>query len=360
MSGTPRLLSARPHPVNEGRRQNRRPEMPTPPHHSPHDSSHGHPSLQRRLLRPADFAEARALIPPWLGLSEAERTGLTALWARLLHHPGFNADAIEDVAAPAGQRLQALGMSIALDDAWAQRLRGAPEPWVTRQLYAELLDGRTAPPGERELARANASTDEDGGVSFMVLHYQQRNGDMRDPHAVAVLSAGVVAMRVAHAGHRVREVFQEAWQSEREYMASVGMVQRSAHNRPASGQGLPELFSLTRREALHKLPGFQLREIFEHTPPRFHFRGAEQRLLRRALFDEPDEDIAALLGVSMHTVKKLWRTIYARVEERFPALLAEPGAAAGDGVRGPEKRRTLLRYLRQHLEELRPHAAPRP
>lgn len=319
---------------------------------------HDRPSLQRRLLRPADFAEALQLLPPWLALSEAERAGLPALWGRLLHHPGFNADAIEDMAAPPGQRLQALGMSIALDGAWQQRLRSAPDPWVTRQLYAELLDGRAQPPSERELARANGSSHEDGGVSFMVLHYQQRDPDMRNPHAVAVLSAGVAAMRLAHAGHRVREVFQEAWQSERDYMHSVGMVQRSAHNRPSSGQALPELFSLTRREALLKLPGFQLREIFEHTPPRFHFRGAEQRLLRRALFDEADEDIAALLGVSMHTVKKLWRAIYARVEERFPSLLAEPGAPAGEGVRGPEKRRILLRHLRQHLEELRPHAAP--
>ncbi|MBX3619459.1 MAG: hypothetical protein KF891_05650 [Rhizobacter sp.] len=335
--------------------------MPDAPHDTlhdtSHDASHDRPALQRRLLRPADFAEALQLLPPWLALGEAERARLPALWARLLHHPGFNADAIEDVAAPVGQRLQALGMSIALDDTWQRRLRGTPAPWVTQQLYTELLDGRSQPPGEREMARANASTDASGGVSFMVLHYQQRDRDMAHPRAVAVLSAGVTAMRLAHGGHRVREVFQEAWQSERDYMASVGMVQRSAHNRPPEAQALPELFSLTRDEALRKLPGFQLREIFEHTPPLFHFRGAEQRLLRRALFDESDDDIAALLGVSMHTIKKLWRAIYARVDERFAALLAEPGAPVGDGVRGPEKRRLLLRYLRQHLEELRPHAA---
>lgn len=322
--------------------------------------THDCPSLQRRLLRPGDFAEAVQLLPAWLGLDDAQREGLPALWARLLHHPGFNADAIEDVAAPAGQRLQALGMSIAVDEAWQRRLRGTPAPWVTRQLYAELLDGRTQPPGERELARANASTDEAGGVSFMVLHYQQRDRDLTRPRALAVLSAGVTAMRLAHAGHRVQEVFQEAWQAERDYMDSVGMVRRSTHNAPPDARELPELFSLTRAEALRKLPGFQLREIFEHVPPRFHFRGAEQRLLRRALFDESDDEAAALLGLSMHTVKKLWRSLYARVEDRFPSLLAEPGAPAGDGVRGPEKRRILLRYLRQHPEELRPHAAPTP
>ena len=90
------------------------------------------PSLQRRLLRPADFGAALELLPPWLGLDEAQRAALPALWGRLLHHPGFNADAIEDMTAPPGQQLQALGMSIALDAAWQQRLRGEPAPRLLR------------------------------------------------------------------------------------------------------------------------------------------------------------------------------------------------------------------------------------
>jgi DNA-binding CsgD family transcriptional regulator len=264
------------------------------------------------------------------------------------------------VSAPAGERIQAIGMAIALDDRWQRHMRGAPQPWITQQLYAELLTGRTRPPSERELARANASSGDDEGVTFMVLHYQQRNTDMSDPQAVAVLSAGLTAMRLAHAGHRVREIFQEAWQDEQAYMHSIGMVQRSTHATAigdADPPELPELFGLSRAEALRKLPGFQIREIFEHSAPIFRFRGAEQRLLRRALFDEPDELIASLLSVSPHTLKKLWRSIYERVEDSFPSLLADAAALNAEGVRGPEKRRTLMRYLRQHPEEMRPYAA---
>ncbi len=340
------------------------------------------PALQRRLLQPRDFDTALGLLPRWLVFDDAMRARLPALWRELLHHPGFNADVIEDVRAPAGQQIQAIGMAIALDARWQGRMRGTPLPWVTQQLYGELLDGRTRPPSEREMALANASSGSDEGVTFMVLHYQQRSTDFSDPRAVAVVSAGVTAMRLAHAGHRVREIFQEASQDEQPYMHSIGMQQRSAHNPGVAGgspQLLPELFSLTRAEALHRLPGFQIREIFEHCAPIFRFRGAEQRLLRRALFDEPDELIALLLGVSPHTLKKLWRSIYERVEDRFPTLLADapvmsatPGRprqarpeAAGEatpvgaeGVRGPEKRRTLMRYLRQHPEEIRPYAAP--
>jgi len=319
------------------------------------------PSLQRRLLQPCDFDEALGFLPRWLAMDSTMRAQLPELWRELLQHPGFNADVIEDVGAPQGERIQAIGMAVALDEPWQRRLRAAPPPWITHQLYADLIAGRTRPPTEREMAVANASTGDDEGVTFMVLHYQQRNADLADPRAVAVLSAGLTAMRVAHAGHRVREIFQEAWQSEQAYMRSIGLVQRSAHNARECAehqQRLPELFSLTRAEALQKLPGFQLRETFEHSAPIFHFRGAEQRLLRRALFDEPDEAIAALLAISPHTLKKLWRSIYERVEDRFPRLLADAAVASSEGVRGPEKRRTLMRYLRQHPEELRPHAMP--
>ncbi len=330
------------------------------------DTLFNQPALQRRLLQAADFGAALQLLPAWLALDEATRLQLPALWRELLHHPGFNADVIEDLGAPAGRRIQAIGMSIALDACWQQRVRDRPQPWITRHLYTALLEGRTRPPGEREMARANASHGDDQGLSFMVLHYQQHNTDMRDPQAVAVVSAGVTALRLAHAGHRVREIHQEAWQHEHAYMHSIGMLQRSTHNhdhhhdagpRNAPLQVLPELFGLHRAEALRQLPGSHIREIFEHCTPVFGFSGAERRLLRRALFDEPDELVAVLMGVSSHTLKKLWRSIYERVEDRFPTLLADAAALGAEGVRGPEKRRTLMRYLRQHLEEVRPCAA---
>jgi hypothetical protein len=57
-------------------------------------------------------------------------------------------------------------------------------------------------------------------------------------------------------------------------------------------------------------------------------------------------------------VKKLWRLVHQRALDAMPHLFDEAGASDG-GTRGPEKRRTLLQYLRQHPEELRPYSAPR-
>lgn len=79
-----------------------------------------------------------------------------------------------------------------------------------------------------------------------------------------------------------------------------------------------------------------------------------RRFVTRRLLDSTD----ALSAVdrSPNTVKKLWQSIYARVEAVDPRVL-NPNGVAGDEdprTRGPEKRRHLLDYLRYHLEELRP------
>lgn len=110
------------------------------------------------------------------------RAALPALWRALLDQPGFNADAIEDLARPPGQRLMGLGMSVALDAAWCRRLAEAPPAYATRHLYGDLLSGRTQLPGDAALARANAG----GGVSFMVLHYRQHDPGVDSPAALSL------------------------------------------------------------------------------------------------------------------------------------------------------------------------------
>ena len=121
---------------------------------------------------------------------------------------------------------------------------------------------------------------------------------------------------------------------------------------------MPELFGLSRDEAARLLPGSPVRDAFQFTPPRFGFTAAERRMLRLAVTQLTDEQIGDELGISTHGIKKLWKSVFQRALDALPHLFDE--AAAGDaGTRGPEKRRTLLQYLRQHPEELRPFLAPR-
>ncbi len=307
--------------------------------------------LHGRLLGHADLQAAQRLVPTWLPLSTDVRAALPAIWTRLLGHPGFNADVIEDLNRPAGERLLGLGVAIALDERWTRLLRDDPPPFAPALLYAELLDGRFQPQGDKDLARLNAR----GEVSFLVLHYEQVLTDLANPDTLELLGVAMSLFRFAHAGYRLRSLHQEATTEQGAYMLSMGFRARTARHQA----GVPELYGLQREEAALLLPGSPVRDAFQFTPPRFGFAASERRLLRLAVTDLTDDAIGDELGISGHGVKKLWRQVHQRAQDAMPGLFGEGGTAASrdGGGRGPEKRRTLLQYLRQHPEELRPYSA---
>jgi hypothetical protein len=62
-----------------------------------------------------------------------------------------------------------------------------------------------------------------------------------------------------------------------------------------------------------------------------------------------------MLGTSLPAVKKMWVSIYCRVEDCLPELIGDPlQADVPPSGRGREKRRRVMAYLREHPEELRP------
>ncbi|MBX3610453.1 MAG: helix-turn-helix transcriptional regulator [Hydrogenophaga sp.] len=305
--------------------------------------------LHGRLLGHADLAEALALVPAWLPLPPALRADLPSVWTRLLGHSGFNADLIEDLDRPPGQRIVGLGVAVALDATWAQRLIDDPPPFAAAHLYAALADGSFQPPSDKELARLSGQ----GEVSFFVLHYEQVLNDLADPDTLELLGVAMTLFRQAHAGYRLQHLYQEGLGEQGAYLQSMGFRTRTAR----AQDGVPELYGLSRAEAARLLPGSPVRDAFQFTPPHFGFSAAERRLLRLAVTQLSDDEIGDELGVSVHGVKKLWRSVYQRAMGAMPGLFDEAGAEADAGTRGPEKRRALLHYLRQHPEELRPYAA---
>lgn len=82
--------------------------------------------------------------------------------------------------------------------------------------------------------------------------------------------------------------------------------------------------------------------------PHFAFSIGEQRLLEYALLDTSDEQTADELHLSPDAIKKRWRSIYTRIEAADTILLSAVAS-------GTARRRAVLHYLRQHLEELRPY-----
>jgi len=302
--------------------------------------------VRGRPARHADLAECRALLPGWLVMDPEVRAALPALWTRLLGQPGFSADVIEDLSRPPGRRLVGLGMTVALDPAWQAQLRSDPPAHAGACWYRDFLDGRTAPLDDRGLGRANAA----GEVGMLVLHYAQEAIDPARPEVQQVLLAAMQLFRTAHGGLQLREVWQEALADGGDYLLGMGFRRRTAR-----GPGQPELHGLDRQEAARMFPGQPVRDVFHFVPPVLGLSAAERRVLRLAVAEFTDEEIADEIGVTGHTLKKVWRSAFERAGDVLPDMFALAQPAAG-GTRGPEKRRHLLQYLRQHPEELRPWA----
>ena len=101
--------------------------------------------------------------------------------------------------------------------------------------------------------------------------------------------------------------------------------------------------------------GGSIGAIFDYRPPILGFSGSEQSLLSCALSGATDEHLAEMRGTSLSTVKKMWISIYTRVEDACPELISDSlQTELPTNGRGTEKRRRLLAYLREHPEELLP------
>jgi hypothetical protein len=307
-------------------------------------------------MQRADVAECIGLLPPWLALSAPQRSALPALWERLVEEPAIITGVQEEMAQPAGQRIQSWGATLVMPSGWYDRLAPGGEfdpPRCTHlcaDTYAALLQGTLVPPSERDIGRSNAGE----GVVLLALHYRQRVHDLNDPYALRVLNVAHEAFRVDHAGYNIRAFVQQALLSDERWLAVAGFRRCSE---PVAGP--PEqqtaLYRVTRDEAAAMLPGISVRHVFEHQPPRFRLSAAQRRLLWLALFDDSDEPLTQRLAVSAHGLKKLWRGIYERIEDIEPEFFGD-ATADDDGKRGPEKRRQVLAYVRQRPEELRPWA----
>lgn len=312
------------------------------------------PRLRFRPTTRRDFPECLELLPAWLVLEEGLRRALPDLWPRLLDEPAIITTVMEDLALPAGQRIQGWGWGIVLPEAWAEQrgLTRAPTSYVTRQIYGGLLDGSLALMSDAEIGVVNA----EGRYHFLNF-YTQRNDDLSDPYAQSVLTIANEAFRLSATGYNTQVMYFETSERDAPAIVAAGFLQRPYVDQRAlqglAPAGRPAFMAVTRNEALAGLPGTSVRHVFEHHPPMFRFSASQRRLLWLALFDESDAHLTERLEVSVHGLKKLWRGIYERIEDQMPEFFGESGGDE-DGKRGPEKRRQVLAYVRQRPEELRP------
>lgn len=311
--------------------------------------------LRYRPVARRDIAECFELLPPWLGLDQAGIAAVMQVWDTLVDEPSLLTGIIEDLAQPAGKRIQAWGVTLILPQSLVKALDldGQPPVFIARRIYGALRDGSFRPMTDREIGLENAR----GELTMMILHFSQRDHDIDNPYVQDVITAANDTFRIFHDGFNLRAVYFETGEINDRVAVASGFIRRQYSNpedlQPLPRERQPGFFGLTREQARSLVPGSPARNCFQNQPPLFMFSASQRRLLWFALFDDSDDALMPLLDVSVHGLKKLWRGIYERIEDRMPEFFGDT-AGGDDGKRGPEKRRQVLAYVRQRPEELRP------
>jgi len=296
-----------------------------------------------------------------LPYAETSKSILPNMWRALLSNGEMQIFLVENRTRPKGSRVVSFNAFIFVTDDFCAQARSTLPPYLTVELARRYCSRRLPVLNREQIAQANTG---DGLNVVMCCEGWTQDG-FSPEQFLAVLEKQGEALHLALRGYHIKEFLAEPIGRERsQWMLDAGARLRRSYSSYSRGNGLSEreslgrplLVGLTREEALAHSGG-NIASLFIYTAPRFLFSRSQRVLLQRALMGETCEQLAASLALSTWTVKKRWHAIYDRVSdvdsELLPPLVAY-GAQAGS--RGVERRRHLLNYLRQHLEELRPYA----
>jgi hypothetical protein len=313
-------------------------------------------SLTVRATRPADLAACLEIVHGKYAFSDADQQAALVCWAHLLESRAGLSRVVTTLDGPrAGQILVFVLGAFVTDDFMREALTTLP-PHLGLQVVRRWRSGKRVHLNNREIARDNAGE----GLNLLTIAYGTAPGlppDV-DLQARAIMAAAAFGL---FSGYRIKHVVQEGLGTElHAYLLTTGVrVVRSFPIRPpvvpCRRDGPPtHVYGLSRDGRPEDL-GPHWWMFFNPPEPRLGLSEGEKETLERALEDETDDDMARSLGISIWTVKKRWQNLYSKVEQVAPAVLS--GLGGGDesgGTAGVERRRHLLAYVRQHLEEIRP------
>ena len=300
-----------------------------------------------------DIEACLAMLPPELDCPPKRRAQFAEAWREWLREGIMQLTVLEDGSRPPESRRIAFGNSVFVTDAFAEEAKTTLAPPLAEQVVQRWRRGRAPLLSLPEVRVANSGP----GLTLLILHIGWRAS--LSPEEVRWAKGKLLeALLFTHGGYRLTEVLQEIYSDEecRRGQAAGAWVKNDHaafyHSHPEAlppPERRPYLIGGAREEVSD---GSYLSPLFFYTPPRFFFKVGEQEVLRLALLDWADAEIAQALSVSPSAVQKRWRAVYERVAALQPDFF--PDAAHSAATRGMEKRRHLLGYLRAHLEELRP------
>ena len=195
------------------------------------------------------------------------------------------------------------------------------------------------------------------------LNFSYREYDMLSGSGRICLETAYHVMRKAFAGYNIRSIrIQGKLKHEPVYRAAGLQLERTFLAGEKAAYPAIRIrndratFSFTREDFVRTPHGSPISRLFMFYPPVLGFTTAEREILELALEGLTNEQIAAQLGVSVSAIKDRWNRIYARADCQVPRLKHDN--LDGDATRGSERRRTILAYVQDHPEELRPYSPP--
>ena len=302
--------------------------------------------LRARLARRTDGPALAAGLSLWDPALRALGPALGEIMGGLIQSERLRGGCVEE-AISSGWQVSATGASVFISDAVADAYLAAPTPFFAAQLMARIMAGeRDVVLDAPAVARGNAG----GGLNLFVLGFTHRFGNDDPPILRPLLARAIEHFVYAHRGYKLRRMLREDPTPIADVMVASGMEVQ--HEFTDLGR---KVLSAGPTAASQLFPSTTVSMLFQHSPPEVRYSNAERRLLELAVDGMADGEIAAEIGVTASTIKQTWRSVYERTLRQVPQALPGEGETAQDGVRGQEKRRHLLAYLRDHPQELRPY-----
>jgi hypothetical protein len=296
------------------------------------------------------------LLKGHLAYPESILAEVPRVWRKLLRE-----DAAVTAVAEAGSldrdrgKILAFGMVVFVTDEWMTDSQAGREPYLSvRTIRQELA-------GPSPILRPGAIRRDNAGNGLNALHLHYVAAPLAEPFRPDLDYRMRLAFVEDMRGYQVKAALIELWDEVPAQAIHGGpypVLTDYAHFFLRRGEAVPPpgqrpfLLGVTRQEVLADF-GRAVAPAFVETPPRLGFSRAEQQLLRQALFGHTDVELARRLELAPSTIKNRWRALYDRLGHVAPELVVDI-SSSNTAVRGHEKRRQLLEYVRRHPEELRP------
>lgn len=266
---------------------------------------------------------------------------------------------MEDHDQPSGKRIIWYSFKAFVHDWFVQEMTSTMQPTLTESLITYWQAGSPPFLTLSELADANSNS----GTHMVVVNYgAPERYTSSEGCSRWIGSKSAEWMPYSCTGYNLKSLFIELYGNhDHEWAACMGFHQYRDYSETMSEEIMtridgakPRLYGIYReRAAVQYHPLHPI--LFENNRPQFRFSHTEQDFLLHAMAGWTDKELAEMLHCAVVTINKRWASIYSKTSGLASDAICPPATGTDNQTRGAEKKRYILAYLRQHMEELRPY-----